>query len=211
MKKTYLFILAFFTFTVIAIISCSQLNADIEKESKTKETSETRTAGVTYTVDDASYNFNLSITFNNDGTNSLTASERTTIETYLNSRFSSLNFSSVSNTDALFYYDANDFNKEQLTLIGFGLDSQGNDNPIAFVFNGDGDGTGGSLSFGGNAGTEHSCIGAPCDCCGFLYEDIDGGILGGKYQKIVGCTCKTTPAACFQTTGRCDHSITSKS
>ncbi len=212
MKETYLLILALFTFIGIAIISCGHLNAENEKVNETVETSKTRTAGVTYTLDDASYNFNLTITFNNDGTNSLSASEKTTIGTYLKSRFSSLNFSSVSRTDAEFYYDVNEAFKEQLTLHGFGLDSQSNEIPIGFVFNGNGDGTGSTLSFGGSGtGIEHSCSGVPCHCCDFIYKEYDAGLLGGKRKTIIGCKCNTSPAACFIINGNCNHTKTSKS
>ena len=138
MKKAYIILVAFFTFTTIGIVSCS--NAKKEKSN------ETRTAGVTYKLDDASHKFSLTITFYNDGTNSLSSSEKTSIGAYLNSRFSAQNFSSVSRIDAIFGYDANDVHKEEVALLGFGLDSENIENPIAIVFNGDGDGTGGTLA-----------------------------------------------------------------
>lgn len=214
MKKTYLILLTVLTIATIAIVACSKLGAENKNELIEPDvTIETRTTGVTYTVIDTPYSLNLSITFYDDGTNSLNSTEKTTIGTYLDDRFSSYNFSNVSRTDAVFGYDANNTPKEEITLYGHGEDSQGEVTPIAFVFNGDGDGTGGTLEFGGSgSGVEHSCVGAPCHCCDFIYRSWNGGIFGEtKMSEIIGCKCTTTPAACFITNGSCNHTKTSKS
>lgn len=216
MKKSNFHLFFFFSFFTFLIFSCVEQSPHQKEDDVApidNANIENRFSGVTYTIEDDLFNFVLTITFYADGSNSLTATEKAEVGTYLLKRFSNKNFSTVTNVSTLFGFNENDVNKEKVTLTGFGKNREGEMIPIAFVFHGNGDGLGGAIEFSGNdTGKIHSCTGSPCTCCEFLYKHWTTTTLFGDkitHSEIIGCKCVTTPEACFVVNGQCNHTITS--
>ena len=162
---------------------------------------------VTYTLQDTENEFSLSVTWYQDGTNSISSSDEESISRYLNSKFSNYNLQSIENIDVLLYLnDEVEEEKEVITLTAVGMDAQEKQIPIASSFTSNI----AQIAVGGVLATDkdHSCSGNPCNCCGFIYETYTyGWPQRHTGKRIVGCECKAEPTTCITISGKCNHTI----
>lgn len=199
-------------FVIISAIKCSLFDSGVEHEEAFEKELYFRSGGeITYTLQDTALDFEIDVVFDTAGHN-LSSSELDSIGDYLITRFSSNNFSSMSNVEVFFYYDSIISPNEIVTVLGFGTSQSVTEMPVAFEFHGNGDGSGGVLAIRpGNGGVEHTCTGDPCNCCDFIYQTyIKSWTRLKTGKKIIGCKCLEKPQACFTIDGNCNHSKTSK-
>lgn len=160
--------------------------------------------------------FSQKIVFSQDGA-LLSAADELNIASFLKERFIVEDLVAVQEIEGLLYVDDNKRGKFPIvTLVGIGINKEGNNVPVAAEFlmpplNSENE-TPGSKNSTGNLSTTHSCTGAPCACCEFRREFYERGLFwdNTKYVRIVGCSCLADPSneACPEPSGSCNHTVT---
>lgn len=93
----------------------------------------------------------------------------------------------------------------KLTVSGWATDTGGIVTPVAVEFDRIGFGKTPEGTYGG--GTVHRCLGDGCACCGFIREPSVETGLPGTANKVIGCSCDTSPGDCSKSVGPCNHWI----
>lgn len=197
MFKVFLF-LGFMT-----ICSCKGDKQGVNNDPSKDQVENSELEKVTYDF----HALNLSITFNSDGSNSLSTSDKAVVEKYILEKSIDRTFVSISDIEAFLKYDGDADRKEVITFQGKGHFPGSPMSLVAVEFSDDGDGKG-SSDFGmGGSVRMHGCHAAPCEGCTFLYRSVDNVVLGHIGKTIVGCSCDESGEE-FRSDGLCNHSIT---